>query len=270
VTYENILLTKKDMVATIEMNRPHKMNALSDGLLLDMQAALDDVEMDRDVRALIITGAGRAFCSGFDLSPREDPFTTVEDWREHVKLGNDTWFKIWHSRLPVVAAVNGYCLGGGCDLSMVCDFTIAAADAQFGEPEIQFHSAPPFSIMPWVLPMKVTKELLLTGNRMDAEKAERVGMVNKVVAPDDLMHEAEEFARQLIKVSPSAMDLNKRTINRGYDIRGFSATIDYGAEMFTLVHMTESEESKRFFAIAAEQGLSAAFKWRDEMFRQIS
>ena len=266
MSYENVNLTRKGKVATLELNRPDKMNALNDDLLIDMQAALDEVEQDTDVRALIITGTGRGFCAGFDLSPREEPFSTIEDWRDHVKLGNDTWFKIWHSRLPVIAAVNGYCLGGGCDLSMVCDFTIAAADAQFGEPEIQFNSAPPFSIMPWVLPMKITKELLLTGGRMDAIRAQTLGMANKVVEPENLMSEAQDLGQQLVKISPSAMELNKRSINRSYDIRGFSSTIDYGAEMFTLIHMTESEESQKFFAVAAEKGLSAAFKWRDEFF----
>src|SRR5579872_4691948 len=107
VAYENVLLHVEDSVATLTLNRPTKMNALSDGLLLDMQAALDEIEKDKSVRAAIITGAGKAFCAGFDLSPRAHPFTTVQDWRDHVKLGNDTWFKIWRSRLPFIAAVNG-------------------------------------------------------------------------------------------------------------------------------------------------------------------
>jgi enoyl-CoA hydratase/carnithine racemase len=266
VPYENVLLHVEDAVATLTLNRPTKLNALSDGLLLDMQLAMDEIEKDKSVRAAIITGAGKSFCAGFDLSPRDPPFTTVQDWREHVKLGNDTYYRIWRSRLPYIAAVNGFCLGGGCDLSMVCDFTIASNDAEFGEPEIQFQSAPPFLIMPWVIPMKKTKELLLTGGRIKADAAERMGLVNKVVPAAELADEAKKMARQLVMIPPPAMELNKRAINHSYDIRGLQATIDYGAEMFALALMSESEESKEFFAVAAEKGLKAAFKWREEKF----
>ena len=141
--YRSIRLDIDRWVATVTLSMPDKMNALSDELLIEVQHALDRLEADPGIRAAIITGSGRAFSSGFDLSPREQPFTTVQDWREHARLGNDTCLKIWRSRLPVIAAVNGYCLGGGCELSMACDITLAADDAQFGEPEIQFQSTPP-------------------------------------------------------------------------------------------------------------------------------
>lgn len=264
--FENVTVEIRRRVATLTLNRPSKMNALSDGLLLDMQKALDAIERDREVRALIITGAGKAFCAGFDLSPREHPLTSVQDWRDHVKLGNDTWLKIWNSRLPVIAAVNGYCLGGGCDLSMVCDFTIAAEHAEFGEPEIQFQSSPPFFIMPWVVPMKRTKELLLTGGRVGVEVAEKIGLINRSVPADQLLDEARKLAHQLVKIPPPAMELNKKAINHGYEIRGFLSTVDYGAEIFALALLSESDEAKQFFSIAAEKGLKAAFKWRDEEF----
>ncbi len=266
MSYENVTVEVKDHVATLTLNRPEKMNALSDELLIDMQKAFDEIERDKSIRATIVTGAGKAFCAGFDISPREQPLTTVQDWRDHVKLGNDTWFKIWHSRMPVIAAVNGHCLGGGCDLSMVCDFTIAADHAEFGEPEIQFNSSPPFFIMPWVVPMKKTKEMLLTGGRVDVEAAEKIGLINKSVPAEMLMQEANALAQQLVKIPPPAMELNKKAINHSYEIRGFLSTIDYGAEIFALTLLSESEESKEFFAVAAEKGLKAAFKWRDEKF----
>ena len=266
VAYNTVTLTRENRIATLTLNRPQKRNALNDELLEEMQQALDEIESDEEIRATIIRGAGRAFCAGFDISPREHPLTSVQDWRDHVKLGNDTWFKIWRSRLPVIAAVHGYCLGGGCDLSMVCDITIAADDAEFGEPEIQFQSAPPFPIMPWVLPMKHMKELLLTGKRIDAAEAARIGLANRTVPADRLMREAQDLAHQMTKIPPPAMALNKEAINHGYEIRGFQSTIDYGAEMFTLTLMSESEEASAFFAVAAEKGLAAAFKWRDEKF----
>lgn len=266
MSYRCIDVSVDRWIATLTLARPEKMNALDDDILLEMQHALDALEKDESVRALIITGEGRAFCAGFDLSPREEPLTTVEDWREHVKLGNDTWYRIWRSRLPVIAAVNGYCLGGGCDLSMVCDITIASDKAEFGEPEIQFQSAPPFAIMPWVLGMKKTKELLLTGDRVGADEAVRIGLANRVVPADALMREARRLAQKLAMIPPPAMKLNKEGLNRAYDLRGFQSTVDLGAEIFTLVLMSESQESRDFFEVAAKQGLKAAFKWRDARF----
>ena len=264
--YRCIRLDIDRWVATITLALPEKMNALGDDILLEMQHALDTLEADQEIRALVIAGSGRAFSSGFDLSPREQPFTTVQDWREHARLGNDTFLKIWRSRLPVIAAVNGFCLGGGCELSMVCDFTLAADDAQFGEPKIQFQSAPPMMIMPWVLGMKKTKAMMLTGERIGAREACDAGLVTKVVPAADLREEAKALALKLAMIAPEAMRMNKQALNRGYDIRGFQASIDYGAEMFALIHLLDSPEKQEFFGIAQDKGLKAAFKWRDEKF----
>ncbi|MGE0350602.1 enoyl-CoA hydratase/isomerase family protein [Hydrogenophaga sp.] len=264
--YRCIRLDIDRWVATLTLALPEKMNALGDDILLEMQHALDALEADPDIRALVIAGSGRAFSSGFDLSPREKPFTTVQDWREHARMGNDTFLKIWRSRLPVIAAVNGFCLGGGCELSMACDFTLAADDAQFGEPEIQFQSAPPMMIMPWVLGMKKTKAMMLTGDRIGAREACDAGLVTKVVPAADLLQEAKALALKLSMIAPDAMHMNKQALNRGYDMRGFQATIDYGAEMFALIHLLDSPEKQAFFGIAQEHGLKAAFKWRDEKF----
>jgi enoyl-CoA hydratase/carnithine racemase len=265
--YEDIIVQHEGSVAIITLNRPDKLNSLNDQILYDLQRAMDELEQVKSVRAVILTGSGRAFCAGFDISPRKQPLKTVEHWREHVTLGNDTCFKIWRSRLPVVAAVNGFCLGGGCDLSMACDLTLSSEAAEFGEPEIQVQSAPPFAIMPWVVSMKHAKELLLTGGRINAHEAARIGLVNRVVAAAQLMTEARKLAIQLAKVPADTMMFNKRAINRGYEIRGFLDAIDYGAEIFTLIKMSESsEEQKEFMRVAAEQGLKAAFKWRDQKF----
>jgi enoyl-CoA hydratase/carnithine racemase len=267
--YRCIRLEIDRWVATLTMALPDKMNALGDDLLLEMQHALDALEKNPAIRALVITGAGRAFSSGFDLSPRDKPFTTVQDWREHARMGNDTFLRIWRSRLPVIAAVNGFCLGGGCELSMACDITLAADDAQFGEPEIQFQSAPPLMIMPWVVGMKKTKELMLTGDRIGAQEAREAGLVTRVVPAAALLVEARKLALKFSMIAPDAMQMNKQTLNRSYEMRGFQSTIDYGAEMFALIHLLDSQEKREFFGIAQEQGLKAAFKWRDERFAGV-
>jgi enoyl-CoA hydratase len=266
-TYSTITLEREGILAILTLNRPDKMNSLSDQLLADVRGAMAELEPDESVRALIITGNGNAFSAGFDITPREKPRTTVQDWRDHAKDGNETWLKIWKSRLPVVAAINGYCLGGGCDLSMTCDYTVSADTAQFGEPEIEFCSAPPFLIMPWVVGMKHTKELLLLGERVSAQEAHRMGIVNRVVPAADLMAEAKKIALRLGRLPAIAMKQNKEAINRAYDMRGLMANIDYGQEMFCLTSMAPSPEGAAFRKVAKEQGLKAAIKWRDEQFK---
>jgi enoyl-CoA hydratase/carnithine racemase len=266
-SYSTVTLERDGIVAILTLNRPDKMNSLSDQLLADIRGAMAELEPDESIRALIITGNGRAFSAGFDISPKEKPRTTVQDWRDHAKDGNDTWLKIWKSRLPVVAAINGYCLGGGCDLSMTCDYTVSADTATFGEPEIEFCSAPPFMIMPWVLGMKHAKELLLLGERVDAQEAYRMGLVNKVVPAADLMTEARKVALRMARLPAIAMKQNKEMINKGYDMRGFVANLEYGQEMFCLTSMAPSPEGAEFRKVAKEQGLKAAIRWRDEKFK---
>ena len=265
--YETISLEREGPLAILTLNRPQKLNALSEQVFAEVRDALQACEGDEAVRAMIITGAGKAFSAGFDIAPREKPRTTVQDWRDHAKDGNETWLRIWRSRLPVVAAVNGYCLGGGCDLSMTCDYTIAADTAEFGEPEIEFCSSPIFMIMPWVIGMKHTKELLLLGERVSAAEAHRMGLANRVVPAADLMAEARKVALRMARLPAIAMKQNKEVINRAYDMRGLLANLDYGAEMFCLTSMAQSPEGMEFRKIAREQGLKAAIRWRDERFK---
>jgi enoyl-CoA hydratase/carnithine racemase len=265
--YATIKLEIDRHIAVLTLNRPEKMNALNHELRSEMQQALARLEKDMEVRAVIVTGAGKCFSAGFDISGSVGAKSrSVQQLRENVKHENEAWFRIWRSRLPFIAAVHGYCLGGACDLAMVCDITIAAESAQFGEPEIQFQSAPAYPIMPWVLGMKKTKELLLTGERISADEAKRIGLVNHVVADAQLLSEARRMALKLAKIPPPAMQLNKEALNRAYDLRGFTASIDLGAEYFTMVLLSDSDEGRAFKKIAAEEGLGAAFKWRDAKF----
>ena len=264
--YETIRLERDGAIAVLTLDRPAKLNALSEEVFAEIRHALDACERDESVRAMIVTGAGKAFSAGFDISPRDKPRTTVQDWRDHAVDGNGTWMRIWRSRLPFVAAVNGYCLGGACDLSMTCDITIASESAEFGEPEIEFCSSPIFFIMPWVVGMKHTRELLLLGGRVNAAEALRMGLANRVVPAARLMAEAKAVALRLARLPAIAVKQNKEAINRAYDMRGFLANIDYGQEMFALTSMADSAESREFRRIAREQGLKAAIRWRDERF----
>src|SRR5262249_17505464 len=264
MSYHTIKLDVSGPVATVTLDRPDKMNALNKEMQLELRRVIEQIESDAAVRAVILTGAGRCFSSGFDISgsvagaPR-----TMQQVRDTGKRENDPFFRIWRSPLPFVAAVHGYCLGGACDLALVCDITIAAEGSQFGGAEVHFQSACACPARPWVPGMKKTKERLLTGDRIGAAEAERIGLVNRVVPDDNLKSEARRMALKLAKIPLPAMQLNKQALNRAYDLRGFSATIDLGGELFAMVMMSDSDEHREFTRRAGARGLKAAFKWRD-------
>ena len=263
---ETVILEKKGKIGILTLNRPTKLNALNDDILNDLYAGMVELEQDDEVRVIIIKGAGKAFCAGHDLSPREKPFVTVSDWRGHAKHSNRLMFSIWDSRKPVIAQIHGYCLGGGCDFAIVCDFTYASEETQIGEPEIQFNSGPTFGIMPYILSMKKTKELLLTGDRISAGKAEQIGLITKCVPASELDAEVMSLAKKLVKIPVPAMRLNKEAINRSYEIAGFRSSVHYGENIFATILMSETPESAQFYEIANKEGLAAAFKWRDSYF----
>ena len=263
---KTVILEKKGKIGVLILNRPSKLNTIDDCMLNEMHSCLTELDQDDEIRVIIIKGAGRAFCAGHDLSPREEPFTTVLDWRGHARHDSRMLFAIWNCKKPIISQIHGYCMGGGCDLAAVCDFTIAAESTVIGKPEIQFNSAAPFGITRYVMGMKRTKAFLLTGERLTAAEAERFGLVTAVVPDDKLDEEVMALAKKLVKIPVPAMRLNKEAINRSYEMAGFTNSIHYGENTFAMVLMSETPESARFFEIANTEGLSAAFKWRDAKF----
>lgn len=263
---DTIIYEKRGRIAVLTLNRPSKLNTIDDRMLDEMYACITELDHDDEVRVIVIKGAGRAFCAGHDLSPREEPFTKVLDWRNHARHDSRMLFAIWNCKKPVISQIHGYCMGGGCDLASVCDFTIAAESAVFGKPEIQFNSAAPFRISRYVMGMKRVKSFLLMGERLTAAEAEHYGLVTTVVPDDKLEEEVMALAKKLVKIPEPAMRLNKEAINRSYEMAGLVSSIHYGENIFATVLMSETPESARFFEIANAEGLSAAFKWRDAQF----
>jgi enoyl-CoA hydratase/carnithine racemase len=264
--FERILYEQEGPIVKITLNRPEKLNALDDPMMLSLGKAFDLIQQDESVRVLILTGAGRAFSAGYDLSPRDKPLRTVQDWRDHMtRTGRDVIMKMWDLRIPVITAVRGYALGGGCDIVLMSDITILAEDAMLGEPEVRHVSCPTF-IMPWVIGMKKTKELLLTGDSIDAQEAYRLGAANKVVPVEKLDEEAWAFAERIAKIPPVSIEFNKRAINHAYEVMGFKSAIAYGVEIFPLLLLTD--ESAEFGNAVAKLGLKAALKARDKKFSE--
>jgi enoyl-CoA hydratase/carnithine racemase len=175
---------------------------------------------------------------------------------------------IWNSEKPYIAAINGYALAGACELVQICDIKIASERAVLGEPEIRFGNGPPLLITPFSVGLAKAKELLLTGEMLSAQEAERLGMINRVVPHDQLMAECEKTARKLIKIAKVGVTYNKAAINRAFENMGFLNTIYHNLELVTLFDTTPTEEQVTFNRIRKEEGLRAALKWRDNLFKE--
>lgn len=244
------------------LNRPAKLNAISRELREALVAAIGDAEADDRVRVVAIAGAGRAFCSGYDLS--EGQPADAWGWREVLAEDVAATLAVWRCPKPVIAQVHGYALAGGLELAMACDLVVAADDARLGEPEIRFGSAPVTLLMPFLIGQKKTRELLMTGDLVDAGEAERIGLVNRVVPADRLAAEVDALADRLARVPPDVMAPTKLMLNRAMESAGFAEAVAMGLDLQSFVNM--SETSRAFDEIVRRDGLKAALAWRDERY----
>ncbi len=222
---ENVLLEKNGHVSTITINRPKALNALSTDVLKDLEEAVNIVKNDPDTYALIITGAGnKAFVAGADIAEMKDK--TVEEAAEYGAYGNKIFREIETLHCPVIAAVNGFALGGGNELAMSCDIRLAADNAVFGQPEVGLGITPGFGgtqRLARLIPVGLAKELIYTGKNIKAERAKEIGLVNDVVAAEDLMAAANKLANRIAANAPIAVAQSKKAINNG-----LQGTIDEG------------------------------------------
>ena len=267
--YQNIQLEKKDGIATITLNRPDKMNALSTGLLEELSDALDDIHGDHNTNVAVITGAGRAFSAGFDISPgqaRADRSATA-NW-DATHLAPRTLMKLWHLRQPTISAVNGYALAAGNVLAMTADIVIASEDARFGEPEIRHVAHSPAILLPFMIPFRHMHWLYYTGDMIDASTAEKWNMVNTVVPAAKLLDEARQVAQRIAAVPPFAVQMMKRSIKGTYEKMGFSEAFEHHLMLRMVEGMTpDVPEKEALDAIRQQEGLKAFLEARDGPFR---
>jgi enoyl-CoA hydratase len=267
---EEIIYSVEQSIATITLNRPERMNALTHELEAELHRIFDQADADRAVRVIILTGAGRAFCAGYDLN--EDAGAGTKDtvhWHAELTHSAREMLKLFDHPKPIVAQVHSYCLAGGCDLMMVCDLCVCSDDAMFGEPEIRFGSGVVTMVMPWILGARKAKELLFTGeDRIDATEALRIGLVNRVVPRDDLDAATLELAEEIAKNDPFAVSMQKRAINRMWEVQGFRDAIDANVDIDALIEAADLPEREEFRRITLERGLKRAIEWRDARFRE--
>ena len=264
MNYETVVYEKTNRIIKVTMNRPNVLNAINRKAIAELRSAFEEAARDDEVRVVILTGMGRGFSTGHDL---KEGIAGPEDGR---KLHTEIWnlmFAIWDMGKPVIAQINGHCLGIACDLALACDLSIAADVATFGEPEIRASSGSEFPLLPWVVGMKKAKELILTGDTIDAKEAERIGMVNRVVPLDQLEEETGKLAKKLANVPAFALKVNKATINRAFEMMGMRNAMAHSLEGVSLLIVTDTEERKKFREIRSDKGLKAALEWRDSLFK---
>ena len=263
-----LLYEVENKIAHIQINRPKPLNSIYPDLMEELSAAIKQADEDNEIHVLVLSGVGDHFGAGYDLKL---------NWSEHYgrdAIGKrrmltdcvDFEYTPWDCSKPVIAMVRGYCLAGSCELAMMCCVTFASENARFGEPEIRFSTAPPALIMPWLVGLKKARELLYTGDIIDAQEALRIGMVNRVFADDSLEEETFRYARRAAAISLEGLQTTKAAINRGAEIAGIRQAIAYGVETGAILDATETETYRKFEEVRARDGLTAAIRWRESQF----
>ncbi|MBL0716131.1 MAG: enoyl-CoA hydratase/isomerase family protein [Desulfosarcina sp.] len=235
--FENIIFEKEENIAVITFNRPEAMNALNNQTRAEFAQAIEDVATDDEIKVLILTGSGKAFVAGSDIKEfnRTTPFAAhnIKRLGEMVeKLGK-----------PVIAAVNGFCLGGGCEIAMGCDIIIASEKAKFGQTEINIGIIPGgggTQRLQRLIGACRAKELIFTGDIIRADEADRIGLVNRVVPMDELMPTAKEIAKKIAAKSAAALKLSKQAVNYGMQST-LESGLKYEYEMYALALTLEDK-----------------------------
>ncbi len=281
-SYENLLVDIDGPVATITLNRPEKLNAISQGLRDDLEAALRELNPGDAVRVIRLKAAGRAFCAGYDLTPergalnwRPNQRTGDNAWqlgesrialdREGLRQSVDRWLWMWSYRKPIIAQVHGWCLAGGGEMIGACDIVFAAHDARFGHPAGRAIGIPPtLGMWPIKIGLLKTKELLFSGDTIDGVEAERLGMINRALPLDELDEQAMAYCQRIAQVPLDGLSVHKHSANRWFEIMGLRTAAAEGAEFDAIWH--EAPSIAEFSNKARQEGLKAALEWRDDPF----
>ncbi|MEO0076427.1 MAG: enoyl-CoA hydratase-related protein [candidate division WOR-3 bacterium] len=245
---KNIIVTIEDNIAIVKFNRPNVLNALNTETILELEKVIDELSANADVRVIILTGEGKAFVAGADISEMSK-FSSLEA-RVFAQNGHRVLSKLEDIDKPVIAAINGFALGGGCEIALACDIRIMAETAKIGQPEVNLGIIPGFGgtqRLARLCGAGIAKELIYTGDMIDAQEALRIGLVNKVVPIDKLMETAKEMAKKIMNKGPIAIRMTKTVINRGLDCNLTTAK-ELEIETFALCFATgEPKEGMQAF-----------------------
>ena len=270
--YENIEYEKRGAKAYVTLNRPDKLNALSPDLQLEVRHALEDAGWeDDDIRVIVLKAAGRAFSAGFDIttSPRANAVERRAKFLKGKSFSASGWWDVfWNNPKPIIAQIQGFCIAGGLATATFCDLRICSEDAKFGAPEIRTGGPYIPAVWPWVVGMTKARELLYTGNLIDAEEAKRLDLVNEVVPVEELDAAVERQAATIAKLPAATVEYNKKLINASYEMMGVRQVIERSMELeaIALASRESSPEIDEFNAIREKDGLKTALSWNAERF----
>ena len=269
---ETVLYTADGKVGIVTLNRPAKLNALTMEMRLAIESELQRADADEATSVIVLRAEGRSFCVGFDVggsAGHQRPWRhDALKYRERLAVSMRCLMTPWTLKKPVIASVQGHALGGGCELAMFCDLTVAADDALFGEPEILFSQVGPAVLMPFIVGHKRARELIYFGDKIDARRAYEIGMVNRVVPAADLAAATMTYAKRMSLIAPEALAAAKLAVNRGLDVTGFRAALNSGLDVLAPLYAAETEVGKEFDAIRAKDGLKAALAWRKQQMEE--
>ncbi len=257
MSYQFLTLEAENRIATLTINRPDKLNALNDATIAELGRAIDEVRIRDDIAGLILTGAGRAFVAGADISELQSQTPTIAKARS--RGGQEVFRRFETSPKPVIAAVNGFALGGGCELALACHIRIASDKAKFGLPEVKLGTCPGFGgtqRLSRLVGKGRAIELITTAEMIDAAEAYRLGIANKVVAPESLMTAAVEMMNKILANGPLAVALTIEAVDRGLEM-SLEEGLILEANHFGLLAATED----------MTEGMSAFLEKRAPVFR---
>jgi len=240
---ENLIVKEENGIAEVTINRPKALNALNTQTLKELGTVIRDISEKKDIKVVIITGAGeKAFVAGADITEMKNK--SAIEGREMARLAQKVFSDIENMPQIVIAAVNGYALGGGCELSMACDIRLASTRAKFGQPEVNLGIIPGFAgtqRLPRLVGKGIAKELIFTTDMIDAQEAYRIGLANKVYEPEELISKAKEMAAKIMSKGIYAVSLAKSSINNGLNMDTESA-FNFEADLFGLCFATEDQK----------------------------
>lgn len=257
MNFSNLLLRKEGNICLLSINRPNALNALTTEVLKELRDAIEVVENDQDIYVLIITGEGKSFVAGADIVEMKDK--NAEEARTFAKLGIEVFRKLELMEKPVIAAINGFALGGGCELAMSCDIRIAGEKAKFGQPEVGLGITPGFAgtqRLSRLVGMAKAKELIFTTDIINAQEAEKIGLVNKVVSQEELLDIAIEMAKKIASKGQIAVRYSKAAINRGLET-DIETGMAIERDLFGLCFATEDQK----------EGMNAFVEKRSPQFK---
>jgi len=275
--YEDLIYSVEDRIATITLNRPARMNALSPNLEHELHRAFDEADGDSAVRVIILTGSGKAFCAGFDQGANKsgrrnsDPTgKSIAEFIEycHRRQGKRIadWAHMWRLGKPIIAAVNGWAMGAGFWYQLAADITIASDQAVFAQPEVRHISSTSF-LLTALCGWKAANRWALTGDHFDAQEALRIGMVNEVVPHDELMATARALAKRIALVPEPSVRLNKAIAMLGIQAAGLTSGLLLEGTLGALAHASHNEFREKLFEVHRKEGVKAYLDMRDGPFQ---